>query len=276
MKYSYAFVVPALAAVVNAQSAPDFPIQVEANLRVDFLNSSTSVQPAGLLLPRDSVLYAPTVYGPEGATEEATYILFMVDQDVNLGNGTTVEFLHLFQPNLVGISEELSVQPNAQNATTAIGAEYITPTPPGGDGPHRYDLLLYPQPEGFAVPEAFASFSPPADVNARFPFNMSGFAVAAGLGQPIAANWFRVVNDTTTETGSSTALASATSTTSGSEGTGSATTTSASSDANTSTSSSPSASASSSASGIVQVRGSMKEMVVGLVVGVAGAWLWML
>ena len=274
-------------------SAPNFPVQVQTNLRVDFLNSSTSVSPAGILLPRDGtdndgvagppannaaadVIEPPTVYGPANATEEATYILFMIDGDVDTGNGPRVQLLHYFLPNLVGVNHELSVQPNAQNSTTAVGAEYITPTPPGGDIAHRYTLLLYPQPKDFTVPEAYASFSPPADVNARYPFNMSGLADAAGLGQPIATNWFRVINDTATDTGSS-----ATSTASGSTDTASAaaTTTTSGTPASTSAPSSASASASSSATGaagIVAVRGSLKELVLGLTMGIAGAWLWML
>lgn len=259
MKQASVFIVPALAALIAAQSAPNFPVVVETNLRVDFLNSSTSVSPPGILLPRDGtrcasidvgivanenadVTAAPTVYGPSTATQEATYILFMVDEDVNTGNGPRVQLLHYFQPNLVGINHELSIVPTAQNATTAVGAAYFTPSPPGGDGPHRYTLLLYPQPEGFTVPQAYASFSPPADANARYPFNMSGFAADAGLGQPVAANWFRVVNDTTTNTASGTA-SSATASATGAAG---------------------------------HVTSSLTKMVTGVVMGVAGAWLWML
>lgn len=280
MQYLYTFLVPALAAVVKAQSAPDFPIQVQTNLRVDFVNSSTSVKPAGVLLPRSGmfrsgalshcqstdrprrtdVFYAPTVYGPQSATQQATYMLFMIDQDVNTGSGPRVELLHLFQPNLVGGgSQALSVQISAKNATTAVGAEYVTPSPPGGDGPHRYTLLLYPQPANFAVPQAFASFSPPADLNARYPFNMTGFAEAAGLGQPIAANWFRVVNDTTDATSSS----------SSSLASGSAT-------ASATSAATSSASSAASAAGLVEVGGSTTELVVGCVMAVAGAWMWML
>jgi hypothetical protein len=212
----------------------------------------------------------------------------MVDQDVNTGNGPRVELLHLFQPNLVGINHELAVVPNAQNATTAVGAQYVTPTPPGGDRAHRYNLLLYVQPEGFTVPQAYASFSPPADVNARYPFNMSDFAAAAGLGQPVAGNWFRVINDTTTDSGSGASTAS--------DGEASATTTLASSGATTDSgadttaagsspptvtvgSSSGSTTAGVSSTGgaaLVTVSGSIKEMVVGMVMGVVGAWLWML
>ncbi|KAJ9606248.1 hypothetical protein H2200_009209 [Cladophialophora chaetospira] len=189
MKHFSILAVSTLAAVVAAQSAPNFAVQVQTNLRVDFLKSSTSVSPAGLLLPRDDVLDAPNAYGPADATEEATYILFMVDEDVDTGNGPRVQLLHYFLPNLVGIKHKLSVQPGASDATTAVGADYVEPGPPPGDIAYRYTLLLYPQPANFSVPAAYASFSPPANVNVRYPFNMSGLAEAAGLGQPIAANW---------------------------------------------------------------------------------------
>src|SRR5689334_21838181 len=103
------------------------------------------------------VLDAPTVYGPANATQEATYIAFLVDEDVDTGNGPRVQLLHYFQPNLVGIIHELSIVPTAQNATTAVGASYIPPSPPGGDFAHRYTVLLYAQPKGFAVPEAYTN-----------------------------------------------------------------------------------------------------------------------
>lgn len=56
MKYSYTLLVPALAAVVHAQSAPDFPVQVDTLLVVDFQNTSISVEPAGVTLNRDGEL----------------------------------------------------------------------------------------------------------------------------------------------------------------------------------------------------------------------------
>jgi len=53
MKYSYAFLAPALAAVVNAQTAPNFPVQVDTLLVVDYQNTSISVEPAGVTLNRE-------------------------------------------------------------------------------------------------------------------------------------------------------------------------------------------------------------------------------
>lgn len=52
----------ALAALVNAQSAPGFPIQVDTNLRVDYQTSSTSIK-EGALLNRDGEY--PTLLKPQ-------------------------------------------------------------------------------------------------------------------------------------------------------------------------------------------------------------------
>jgi hypothetical protein len=62
MKYSYTFLIPALAALVHAQSAPDFPVQVDNLLVVDFQNTSTSIEPAGVTLDRDGELTMTWVY----------------------------------------------------------------------------------------------------------------------------------------------------------------------------------------------------------------------
>lgn len=53
MKHSYTLLLPALAAVVNAQTAPGFPVQVSKLLVVDYQNTSTSIEPAGVTLDRD-------------------------------------------------------------------------------------------------------------------------------------------------------------------------------------------------------------------------------
>ncbi|KAK5044422.1 hypothetical protein LTR84_011294 [Exophiala bonariae] len=226
MKYSRTLLLPALAAVVNAQTAPDFPVQVSQLLVVDFQNTSISVEPAGVTLNREDILETPVALGQATATRQSTYILFMVDQDVEATAGQPrVQLLHYFQPNLFGSSEVLSFDAQAENATTAVGATYIPPTPPAGDGPHRYNILLYLQPEGFTVPTQFSSIDPPADASARIGFDMAGFAEAANLGEPISAVWFQVENKEVDSGGSS----SSSSATDSAAPTGSATTTGSSS-----------------------------------------------
>ncbi|KIW60601.1 hypothetical protein PV05_00807 [Exophiala xenobiotica] len=222
MKSSSLLVVLALAAAVSAQSAPDFPVQVDTELAVDFQSSSTSFIDPGQEMSLDDVQDAPTVSGPQGSTRTLTYMLFMVDQDVKSDDGTRVQLLHFFQPNLAGASEVLSdFSTDADNATTAGTVEYIAPSPPAGDGPHRYTLLLYRQFEDFSIPDEFSSFFPPANTQARIGFDMAGFAKAANLPAPVGANWFQVQNGeaapsstTSSETSGSTTVTETTSTSS--------------------------------------------------------------
>jgi hypothetical protein len=100
--------------------------------------------------------------------------------------------LHWFVPNVPLVTGVLS-PPVPSNSTP--GAMYLQPSPPIGDIPHRYVLLLFAQPENFTVPAAFP-ISPPASTANRIGFNVSAFAEAAGLGQPFAAHWFSVQNTT--------------------------------------------------------------------------------
>lgn len=305
MKHSYTLLLPALAAIVNAQTAPGFPVQVSQLLVVDYQNTSTSIEPAGVTLDRDgkspSLLYdtssltwepdileTPVALGQADAVKQSTYILFMVDQDVQSTQGDSrVELLHYFQPNLFGSSEVLSFDAQAVNATTAVGAIYIPPTPPAGDGPHRYNILLYLQPEGFTVPSEFASIDPPADVSARIGFDMAGFARAASLGEPIAAVWFQVENKeggSANSTGSSTTSSVApTGSATGSATTGSGSATTGAAGTQTQGSSGASGSSTTSAStststgngaGMLDARSGSQKALLGLSLGVAGYAIW--
>lgn len=211
----------------------------------------------------------------------------MVDQDVQSTQGDTrVELLHYFQPNLFGSSEVLSFDAEAVNATTAIGATYIPPTPPAGDGPHRYNILLYLQPEGFTVPTEFASIDPPADVSARIGFDMAGFAKAASLGEPVAAVWFQVENKeggSANSTGSSSTTGAAaptgsasTTTGSGSASTGAAgTQTQGSSGASgSSTTSAGTSTSTGNGAGMLDARSGSQNALLGLSLGLVGCALW--
>lgn len=135
-------------------------------------------------------------------------------------------FLHWFQPNLVpSANRNLSVDVVATNASTAVGASYIYPQPPADNYAHQYVILLYRQPPNWAVPSNYSRINPPASVYDRFPFDMADFQRAAGLGDPIGTDWFRVLNGTAEQTSS---LATATPTAAMTSGGSSATTTSAS------------------------------------------------
>lgn len=127
----------------------------------------------------------------------------MIDQDVPR-NGTTFTLLHWFLPDLYRSMDNssLAVTMIDDGSPSMEGAEYIPPTPPGGSGPHRYTFLLYEQPDNFTVPEDFANINPPAETADRIGFNLSAFVAAADLGEPVAANYLRVLNGTDAETSS--------------------------------------------------------------------------
>ncbi|KIW95534.1 uncharacterized protein Z519_04119 [Cladophialophora bantiana CBS 173.52] len=216
MNTSRAFLLFVLAALANAQSAPDFPVQVTTNLRVDFQSSFTIVDPAGMIISRDDVLDEPTVNGPKDASQTLDFMIFMIDQDATSPDNSDerVQYLQWYQPNLAGASEVLfDFDSDAQNFTSAPAASYVPPTPPAGDKAHRYTLLLYSQPKDFSIPSSFESFFGSSDLDARLGFDMAGFADAAGIGQPVGANWFQVQNDSQPPPSSSTTASSSTSST---------------------------------------------------------------
>jgi phosphatidylethanolamine-binding protein len=207
----------------------------------------------------------------------------MIDQDVPR-NGSRVTLLQWLQPNLQASPDALTVVNIADGASTAVGAPYIPPTPPGGSGPHSYTFLLFEQPFQWIIPSQYVTINPPADSSARIGFDITGFIAASGLGKPLAANYLRVLNGTAAETSSastetftaptstqSTASSAATSTSPMSSSAMASTT----SEGGSATSAMASATASAT-DGAVAVRGNAKELLVGLAMGVVGAALWML
>ena len=207
-----------------------------------------------------------------------------MDIDVDL-NGSTVTLLHWFAPNLVAQPEALVRDNTTTDASSAVGAAYIPPTPPGGSGPHRYTFLLFEQPAMWAVPDAFFSINPPADTSARLNFSITDFVSQSGLGSPVAANYLRVLNGTAAETSSARTMTMAAPTatsSSGSQASGSSASSAVASASVSTTAASASASAASASAsamptgGAMLVRSNGKEMLAGLAMAVVGAGAWMM
>lgn len=256
---------------------------------------SRGTLPAEKKADNQDTLNAPTVSLPESADQNATYIVFMIDQDVPR-NGTTFTLLHWFQPSLQRTATNASLAMSMiENGRPSIeGAPYIPPTPPGGSGPHRYTILLYTEPDNFTLPAQYSSISPPESSSARIGFNLTSFAEAAGLGAPIAANYLRVLNGTEAETSSAATITGTSGVAPTEQPTivASTTNSAAASSASTSGNNSPSdattggeASATGSSSTPSQTasgagpigvgKGSFSELVMGLALAVVGAGMWM-
>ena len=131
------------------------------------------------------------------------YLVFMIDPDV-IDDGKATTVLHWYQADLCKAPHSGELFNHSDN-----GASYVGPSPPPGPS-HRYTLLLFVQPSGYVFPECF-SYMLPLTVAARSGFNLHQFMQVAGLGEPIAANYFYVVNS---DPVSSTRVATATSLTS--------------------------------------------------------------
>ena len=112
----------------------------------------------------------------------------MVDPKIN-EDGVTMAALHWYQPDLAYSSGVLTI-----SNTSAPSAEYVYPTPLEGPA-HDYILLLYSQPKDYSLPVCLESLLPATDA-ARLGFNIEDFEEVTGLGTPVAANWFQVVNPT--------------------------------------------------------------------------------
>ncbi|KIK63784.1 hypothetical protein GYMLUDRAFT_222130 [Collybiopsis luxurians FD-317 M1] len=115
-----------------------------------------------------------------------TFVIAIVDDDAPTPqNRSLSEFRHLILGDLSINGSSSAGTSLLVNSTPAL-SDYISPGPPNGSDPHRYTLLLYIQPSNFR--EAASAL-----VNASTPitgFNLTSFAEAVGLGEPIAGNFF--------------------------------------------------------------------------------------
>ncbi|KAF2685510.1 PEBP-like protein [Lentithecium fluviatile CBS 122367] len=170
---SFVCTLAALFDAATGVTAPNFPVAGgNANLTLAFGNNTVS--PPGELLPRAGIA-----------------IILLVDTDVPR-NGTRVQLLHWMIGNvtLSSSGSELVIPPES-----AALATYRQPSPPIGDVAHAYTALLFAQPDNFSVPAQFTDV-----LQSRVFFDTAAFVEAAGLGSPIAANYFRVQNTSGTAT----------------------------------------------------------------------------
>jgi len=131
---------------------------------------------------------------------ETLYLLAMVDPDAPApANPTRAQILHWIQPGLTLDPVRSADNPfiwTLRNHSAPI-VPYARPSPPNYSPAHRYIELLFQQPsQTFVMPDAFSGFSATNRTN----FNVTLFAAAAGLGDPVAATYFLVSNQTGTTT----------------------------------------------------------------------------
>ncbi|KAI9744087.1 MAG: hypothetical protein M1818_002239 [Claussenomyces sp. TS43310] len=227
--------------VAVTQTFPGFVPSCTSNLVVDFplvihnVTTTYPISPPGELFthadgndlpvcqdaaadhPVTVVASAPDVWLPEhDPSLSSAYLLLMIDPAVKApGTGASTTFLHYLHSDLALFP---STRLHPTNVSSTAIASYVGPDPPAGGTPHNYQLLLYLQPSNFTFPADLKHFLGPVQnltdtaLAVRIGFNATNFAQEAGLGSPMAANWFRVGNVTTSASGTATSPAQTTST----------------------------------------------------------------
>ncbi|KAJ5591915.1 PEBP-like protein [Penicillium hispanicum] len=199
----------AIASVASAGTLPSElavigePSQV---LNVTFQPSSSSLVE---VFPGKSISADDTKNRPQpNLTESGSviqhdqkYLFMMVDPDTNATD-----------PASVGLHTVVANLSQSTSSSEDVLAKYIAPEP-SGSSPHNYTLLLFKQPDGFAVPSLYnAAFALNLkNVLNRVNFPLQQFLNETGLDKPVAANWFQEGKSTTAATtASGTATATAT------------------------------------------------------------------
>lgn len=137
----------------------------------------------GQALTNEQVGPTPTVTitAPEGTELSGNYTLAMVDPG-HVGAATDGGVTRHWLVNGV------TIDGNSLNQDAAVAiTTYAGPFPPEGDGPHRYAVLLYEQPETFTPPAEFAQ----PDMGVSL-FDVNAYAADSGLGPIVAGNYITV------------------------------------------------------------------------------------
>ena len=117
------------------------------------------------------------------------FTLMMVDARAVGTNESNGQVLH-WLANYATLKKESSSCPSL-NVSTACGVvvtEYVPPQPIVGTGPHRYVILLLPQPPSFSPPANLSK----ANVGPDIYFHTTDYISSSHLGQPIAGMYFDV------------------------------------------------------------------------------------
>jgi len=178
-----------LAGVSRAQTPAGFTPSVDTHL--DIMFNSTVVSPAGITLAKAITQNQPMI-GLTGIDSSGTFIFVMMDLDVpsRTANGTRQTLLHCMNTGFKATARRVTNSTVLLASSDTGPAPYVGPSPPAETPPHghRYVQILFQQPANFAVPA-----SQSAAVSSRLGFDLQSFMTAAGLGMPVAANFFVVV-----------------------------------------------------------------------------------
>lgn len=101
--------------------------------------------------------------------------------------------LHWIQPGLKPASDAARGGEEVELTAPDVPyvADYHGAGPPPGSGPHRYVTLLFEQPEGFdGKKHGQPASGGKVGISGRVGWGFDRFLEEAGVGRPVAGNWF--------------------------------------------------------------------------------------
>ncbi|RAL12612.1 mitochondrial 54S ribosomal protein mL38 [Aspergillus homomorphus CBS 101889] len=205
-----AFTVATGAIAASVQTVPD-PLATIGDpsevLSVSYAVGSTKVNVTPGVNLNSSVTHnAPTVHLNETSLSgSGPYLFMMVDPDINKTN-----------PMYVGMhTMAINLTTSGKTSDEDAICTYFYPEPTEGPA-HNYTFLLFKQPQNFTVPRQYSPFLATTSNTPynRINFPLMEFVKEAGLGEPVAANYFQEAaeSNSTATSSSSTTATTATST----------------------------------------------------------------
>ncbi|KAJ5899969.1 hypothetical protein N7495_004713 [Penicillium taxi] len=187
-------------------------------LTASFYNGTDVITKSGQEAPISKTQAKPTLIIPD-TNVSAPYIFVMVDPSYN-STVPTNTVLHTIAGNIT--KGDISGNDLTLDYGATSIAPYTGPEHKAGQSNHNYTLLLFSQPDNFNIPSKYDSYLPLnlSNVYTRVNFPVVDFVSDTGLGQPIAAIYFRLdLSSESSTTTAATTLTTATSTSSASAAT---------------------------------------------------------
>ncbi|KAF9068630.1 PEBP-like protein [Rhodocollybia butyracea] len=144
---------------------------------------------AGIHVPRNDTAGPPS-FAIGGEAGNGPFVVAAIDPDAPTPQDPTdAEIRHFLGGNFFTLR---GGEPERLTNTTPAISEFRQPTPPVGSPAHRYTFLLFHQPLGFNS-QTLVNSTTSVEL-----FNLSSFAEATGLGQPIGGTFMLVAPEPTT------------------------------------------------------------------------------
>jgi len=183
----------------NAKLVPDLLATFAPSAVLTVTFSGVGAISPGQNLSTQQVAAAPelTIVPANSSVSLAgNYTLVMADADI-VGTNESVGQTRHWLVNGVTLKNGTSSNSSssALNVSTTGGVavtDYAGPAPPQGSGPHRYVILLLPQPSSFSPPSNLSK--PNVGVSV---FHLDEYISSSHLGEPIAGMYFDVQQGTT-------------------------------------------------------------------------------